>query len=276
MRKQLLTMGCAALAALLALPMTNAQQSDGPIRRGVRGAAQGTADVVRRTGEATRNVIGGVAEGTANAVRRTGEAARNLGENSRDRLRGDSRENERFSNENQNLNNQIDGQSQGEYQSGYRGVDGSNGQEVQNNMQHQQPGQGYQNSGRTYQLQHDASGREFICMNGQRVYFDNQNSSSNEMDRSPSTPQPAMDGSENSRNLNDQNQSSSNYGSVPAKPEPATANSQQPSGSSDKNLQNSQQNNSRSEVERSSDSLDKADSAELKDNKADNPSDSDK
>ncbi len=29
------------------------------------------------------------------------------------------------------------------------------------------------NSGRAHTLRHDASGREFICLNGQRVYFDN-------------------------------------------------------------------------------------------------------
>ena len=263
MRKRLLTIGCAALAALFAIPTASAQQSNGPIREGVRGVAEGTAQAVRRTGEVTRNVIRGTAEGTANAVRRTGEAARNLGENTRDRLRGDGdyqRNNQSYNNS-QNLNNQIDGQYQGEYQSGYRGAEGQGQNDAQN--QPMQAGEGQSNSnqgtthsGQVYQLRHDASGREFICMNGQRVYFENDNQSS--ANAQPTT-QRAMYGSEESFQGQNADRSSEsnqdrpelnqtgqdNHDSVPPVPQPESANPNQPLNSADQAIENDANRNDR-------------------------------
>jgi hypothetical protein len=52
---------------------------------------------------------------------------------------------------------------EGQYEAGYRGVDNQTIQSGQASYQ----GQGYR-------LRHDRSGREFICVNGRAVYFDNQ------------------------------------------------------------------------------------------------------
>jgi hypothetical protein len=60
------------------------------------------------------------------------------------------------------------GQFGGEYASGYRGVDqgGAVGADQYGGDQFAQ--------GQAYTLQYDENGREFICDNGQRVYFDDQ------------------------------------------------------------------------------------------------------
>jgi hypothetical protein len=62
---------------------------------------------------------------------------------------------------------------QGEYAAGYRGPEA--GAAVQGDAQYQNQGQDdgqYASSGQVYTLRHDADGREYICDNGQRVYFD--------------------------------------------------------------------------------------------------------
>ena len=69
---------------------------------------------------------------------------------------------------------------QPEYRSGYRGtVDGMNN--VQSGAYGQSYGQpmqsGIVSSGPVYRLMHDGAGREFICVSGQRVYFDSSSAS---------------------------------------------------------------------------------------------------
>jgi hypothetical protein len=61
----------------------------------------------------------------------------------------------------------------GQYASGYRGVEG---QAYADQGYVDQAGyeQGYQTQGPAYTLHTDANGREYICENGRRVYFDNQ------------------------------------------------------------------------------------------------------
>jgi hypothetical protein len=86
-------------------------------------------------------VIGGAAD----AVRGTGEAARNLGQGNRAGDRTYQGQNQTY---------------QGRSAAGYRGLQQSSGSSA--------------NTGQVYQLRHDASGREFICVRGQRVYFENQ------------------------------------------------------------------------------------------------------
>jgi hypothetical protein len=57
----------------------------------------------------------------------------------------------------------------GGYATGYRGTEGA----IQGDAQYQGQNEGqYASNGRTYQLHHDQQGREYICDNGQRVYFD--------------------------------------------------------------------------------------------------------
>lgn len=145
-------LGWLALATFVVLPGLGdaAQGQQGPVREGLRGTAEATGQAIRRTGEATRNVVGGVAQGTAEAARRTGEAARNAGQNTREALRGTTQPN------------------RGRYESGYRG------DTQQENWYPSETNQGYVNSGQVHQLRHDCCGREFICLNGRRVYFTNQ------------------------------------------------------------------------------------------------------
>jgi len=79
----------------------------------------------------------------------------------------------------------------GEYGAGYRGVE-----------QGDQSAQGAdaapmaQAQGRVYRLQHDPNGREFICDNGQRVYFDQGQASASGQQQWQAgyqpTPTPAM------------------------------------------------------------------------------------
>jgi hypothetical protein len=86
---------------------------------------------------------------------------------------------------------------QGEYAAGYRGPEA--GAVVQGDTQYQNQGHyegQYASSGQTYTILHDASGRAFICDNGQRVYVDEgqqgqQNLSADQQGYQP-TPTPAI------------------------------------------------------------------------------------
>lgn len=177
--------------------------------RGTRAVAQGTGRVLQGTADATRNVVGGAVDatgrvvgGAANATRAVvggtargvaagvdavtpdlplqARAGANLSEADRAR---DARW--RFAQHNgewwyYGADNQwqyhrdgnwtrFDQETfaanpnfSGEYATGYRGMEGDA----------QPHAQGQYNSGQAYTLRHDQDGREYICDNGQRVYFD--------------------------------------------------------------------------------------------------------
>jgi hypothetical protein len=78
----------------------------------------------------------------------------------------------------------------GQYGVGYRGEAGQAGVSGQADI-------GAYNSGRVYRLHHDAYGREFIWDNGQRVYFDSNQSGqqqwgAGQQGQGPATPTPAI------------------------------------------------------------------------------------
>jgi hypothetical protein len=85
----------------------------------------------------------------------------------------------------------------GGYATGYRGPE--EGAAIQGDAQFQGQGQydgQYASSGQVYTLHHDANGREYICDNGQRVYFDEgqqegQQWSADQQGNQP-TPTPAI------------------------------------------------------------------------------------
>lgn len=170
--------GASALGAMLILPVASEVSGQGPVRNTARGVAQGAASITRGAAQATRNVAQGAAQvtrntvqGAANVTRRAGQATVNTLDRTTDRIT-------------QPFN--------GRYSSNYRGnayvqpsqsYQSNEGQWwYDGNVQHQsyatvgQPVKYQQaaNNSPVYTLQHDANGREFICANGQRIYFDNQ------------------------------------------------------------------------------------------------------
>lgn len=206
MFKKLATVSCLTAGLMISSgEIVDAQQADGPVREGVRrtgqaivegtrAAARASGEAVRRTGQAAADVTRGAARATGEAARRTGQAARNAVEGTADaarRLTGRERSQDLEGKAQASVQNEATLQNSSEfegrqpYQSGYRGVDQG---EVQMSSQ-------VIYSGRTYPLRHDSQGREFICVCGHPVYFDNSQSS-DDQDRTqnnsdaPPAPEP--------------------------------------------------------------------------------------
>lgn len=179
MLKSLTIPTCLALGLALAT-----SQSDGQVVR----------EGVRRTGEAVVEGGRAIVDGTRNVIDRTGQAARNAVDNTTDaararvdrqqrselrpgnvtvdsNLNADSTEFQTETNINANQPSDSSGQNSaaegaygsgdGEYQAGYRGLNG----------QAATTGQ-VEYEGRVYCLRHDRQGREYICVGGRPVYFD--------------------------------------------------------------------------------------------------------
>lgn len=143
MLKKMTILTCLSVGAWL-VQGTQIEAQDGPVRQGLRRTGQAVAEGTRATARAT-----------GEAVRRTGQAAGNV-------ARGTANTARRATGQQPVPYNQRAYQP---YQSGYRGVQqGQAGYAAQ-------PGATW-TDGRAYTLRHDSMGREFICVNGRRVYFD--------------------------------------------------------------------------------------------------------
>lgn len=205
MNKRITALSLMALAAWVAAPglPTTAQAQDGPVRQGLRNTAQGAAQAASRAGQATRNVAEGAARGAAEAARRTGNAARNVAEGARNTVRN------------------VAPPYQGQYSSGYRGnAYYNNGSAYYNSTPGNYQGQGYSQSGWTtngyanggvHQLRYDSCGREWICVNGQRVYvtqstMTSQGQPADSQQQSPDMAPPAPNSDEQDSNLQNEDQ----------------------------------------------------------------------
>lgn len=210
----------------LVLPQSHsAEAQQRPVVDGARAVAEGTAQATRRT-------AGAIVDGTARTIERTGDAARNLRENTRARLQGQD--------PNQ-INNRN--QYQGEYSAQYRGQvdedlnnqtttdkqtsDATNQGSLQDRQQWHSNGMNQlaYNSGRVYTLRHDASGREFICVCGHRVYFENSQTATQPYEsRKPMLEdRESMDAEQQERQLNsEQRRQDESVNVPPAPPVPAT------------------------------------------------------
>ena len=188
---------CLALASLLS-PCSAALAQSGPLREGARRTGEAVVEGTRDAVRGTRNAIGRAGQATRNAARTTVGATRgalnrdasaNLNGNSNAGAQAGSAQTQSSVDLNAhqdqiNANGQIGGQTydpngQGLYAAGYRGLDtqgiNANPNKSDKSQEYQQPGQGQANyRGRSYRLRFDAQGREFICVGGHPVYFDNQ------------------------------------------------------------------------------------------------------
>lgn len=150
MSKWFITAGCVGLAALLAqaVPTVDAQ---GPIREGARRTGQAVAEGAQAAAEGTRRVIRGAGEVAAGTARGTAEAARRLtGRETRYDAQGRAY--------------YVETEPQ-PYEAGYRGVEDQQSQE-----------QFQQDAGPAQTVFLDRCGRQFICVDGRRVYVDPRSS----------------------------------------------------------------------------------------------------
>lgn len=202
MFKSLTLPACLAAALVAANGEVNGQ---GVVREGVRrtteaaaeggrAAVRGSRSVINRAGQATRDAVGRSTEATRNQVdRRYGNTPR---VNSGAQINADGNIDANTSvgsgqiqadagldanGQPLQANRQLQAQGgidsadqQQRYESGYRGIEDQGyvaDQQFANQPQHSSP-MAY--GGRTYVLRHDSYGREFICVAGRAVYFDNQ------------------------------------------------------------------------------------------------------
>jgi hypothetical protein len=178
MSRRIITLGSLALATMLMIGNhADAQQSNAPIREGLkrtgqavgqgtRTAVDATGNAIRRTGQATRNV----ARGTANTARRA------IGQ---EPVPYDAQVQAQANTE---LNTNLE---QGTYAD--QGADQRSQAEISANQPHRAGYRGTvdnamtfssrpDNGGHAYPLRYDSQGREFICVNGSPVYFGTSNS----------------------------------------------------------------------------------------------------
>lgn len=211
--------GASALGAMLFLPVAGEVNGQGPVRNTARGVAQGAANITRGAAQATGNVARGVAQGTANTLQRTGQATRNIVRGATPPYSGRITSNYRGGVQANGA--VVQGQTYGQTQYNQYGQPIANGQAVAQGQtwydSQVQPAtaygttqsgmaQGYAASNQVYRLRHDAQGREFICQNGQRVYFTNTVSNQNSQTMNEDGQQ--MD-SQNDQNWSNQNQNES-------------------------------------------------------------------
>jgi hypothetical protein len=184
---------CLALGLAIVASSADAQVVRESVRRtgeaavqGSRAISQGTRNAINRTGQATRNVIDGTTEAARAPVDRLQRSELQRGDtvelNSGINAGAQAGPGQIQANAGIDTNQQLDSSVQsppgdpnnpslqGEYQSGYRGVNDQGISVGQAN------GQANYN-GRVYRLRHDRNGREFICVSGRAVYFDNQQGS---------------------------------------------------------------------------------------------------
>jgi hypothetical protein len=196
MSKTLTMTGCLAMAAAVVWTSHLAAQSQ-PVRDGIRRTGEIAAEGTRAAVRGTRNAIDRSVDATRNAVDNTTEAARaRIDRNQRNeietnagisvdgrndinaatRVGGNQIQGDANLNPNQNqvqVDSRFDSQSLDSvdrYESGYRGVD--EGSLPPAAGQAQLSGH-VEYNGRAYALRHDSQGREFICVCGRPVYFEN-------------------------------------------------------------------------------------------------------
>ncbi len=195
MKKSVLIATC---AAAIALPSTlSAQEVLDRARDAVENTAESTArsaeEAFDRTVEAAENTGQRAAQAIDNAADNARAEAENTFNATVDEGRQELRDLEseaQLRNENQlrsenqwqdsdpaRNNSQLQPQMDNRYRSGYRGElqNANTGQHGWNQGMASNPAV---TDGRVYVLRHDRFGREFICVNGQAVYFDNQGTSS--------------------------------------------------------------------------------------------------
>jgi hypothetical protein len=185
----------AAIAAIL-VGASNLALAQGPVRQGLRGAAEITGDVAQGVAQGTANVARGVAQGTANVARGVGNATLNVAQgtgqalgltpavpyqarsgaivdNSRDARWRFAQHNGEwwYYNDNNQWQYHRDGQWQTFSQDQFQPANQQLAQGQQFQGQHMT---GYRGADQGQQVRHDQQGRAFICENGQAVYLDQQ------------------------------------------------------------------------------------------------------
>lgn len=255
MSKTLAMTGCLAMAAAVAWTSHLAAQSQ-PVRDGIRRTGEVAAEGTRAAARGTRNVINRTVDAAGNAVDNTTEATRaridrdqrneiqtNAGlsvEGQNDinagtqvggnQIQGDSNLN---ANQNQvQVDSRLDNQSLDSAirrESGYRGIDQGSLTPGDGTGQVQHSGQ-VEYNGRAYVLRHDSQGREFICVCGRPVYFDNTDQGQQSRDAykmsGDSIQEDRMNQDRAQQMREDRNQDRSDnrpqsgYGAVPAPPKP--------------------------------------------------------
>lgn len=198
MLKTLAMTGCLAMAAAVAW-CTHLSAQAQPVREGLRRTGEVAAEGTKAAVRGTRDVIGRAADATRNTVDNTTEAARaRIDRNERNEIQtnagvsidgqndinagaqvgGNQMQADTNINANQNqlqVDSSLDGQSPEtsvQHQSGYRGIDDGSLAPAPGENNSRQFGH-VQYNGRAYILRHDSQGREFICVCGRPVYFDN-------------------------------------------------------------------------------------------------------
>jgi hypothetical protein len=247
MSKTLAMTGCLAIAAAVAWSTHLSAQSQ-PVRDSLRRTGEVAVESTRAAARGTRNVIGRAADATRNTVDRNqrNEIDINAGApvegqndiNAGTQVGGNQIQGNASLNANQNqlrADTQLDNQtidSADRYESGYRGVD-EGALPPAPGGSYAQPSGHVEYNGRAYILRHDSQGREFICVCGRPVYFDNadQGQQSRDaykmpadsmqqdrwnQDRLQQEPMPSDLDQSNRSNFRSQG----SYGPVPAPPEP--------------------------------------------------------
>lgn len=151
--------------------------AQGPVRRTLRRTGQATANVVEGTAQATGNVIRGTANAAGNVVRGTaevtGDVARGAANATGDVLRGTARVTRDV------VTAPFGGPAyDGRYAAGYRGVQAGDA------VAYAQPTAQAQ-AGVQQQVLRDRNGREFICDHGHRVYLNNTSTQSGQQQPAP-------------------------------------------------------------------------------------------
>jgi hypothetical protein len=241
------------IAAIVAIAIgaSNLALADGPVRQGLRGAAEVTGNVVQGVAQGTANVARGVGNATLNVAQGTGHAlgltppvpaqARNgaIVDGSRDARWRFAQHNGEwwYYNNNNQWQYHRDGQWQTFSQDNFQPT---NQQLAQDQQMHaaQQQGQQHMSAYRgpnQGNVMHDHQGRAYVCENGRAVYLDQQQSMPQQhgvgyadpnaqgMNQAPAEPTPANGQDQTAVQGQADAQGQAAVQSAPAAAAPATA-----------------------------------------------------